>query len=183
MIEYKWLVLPNISTTQRFRKSKELFSFLVFSCSLAKHFMYKVELNFVKFYNYSHPVNWTCSLRLFKMFFGPSEHSQSKSVATAGSFPLLNEHVPVIYPRLLKYAVVVNFLTHTGNLTEPCQLTSVFPFLFVFCPLLVPGCSVIFLMLVFPLPWWKSDFGIFWNFSVPSFHCCYLSGWLTSWWE
>lgn len=62
-------------------------------------------------------------------------------------FSTPNEYFAVIFPRLVKFAVVVNVLTHTGSLTEPCQLTSVFLFfvsptpLFIFinsCNIVVP---------------------------------------------
>lgn len=50
--------------------------------------------------------------------------SQSKWDGTVWSFTL-DECFAVILPRLIKCAVVVNFLTHTGSRIEPCQLTSV----------------------------------------------------------
>lgn len=61
-------------------------------------------------------------------------------------------------------------LTHTGNLTEPCQVTSVFPFFFVF--LSFAGSMTLC----------NLSLSIFLDTESLS-HCCFLSWCLTSWWD
>lgn len=137
---FEYLIIEDFPKVAQlvWKTSEDYLPFYAFCSSfyLAKHLISTVKLNF------SLKLQFTFISDSVFMYFVPSELPHSKSVATV--WLSLYKHFAVIYPRLMKCVAVVNFLTHTGNLTEPCQLTSVFPFSFVFCSLLVSRCPVIF---------------------------------------
>lgn len=113
---------------------------------VAKYFIYTVRWNFVSFYNCNLPLYQTCS-QLFMCILSLQNTCRVNHMLQCG-LSSLYECSAVIYPRPIKCVAVVNVL---NTYWKPNRAMSAdLSFSFPFCPLLVPRCSVIFLMLLFP---------------------------------